>query len=41
MPADGAAPITIDSFQRRTGVHVTAETFGTDDDLLLSLAAGA
>jgi len=41
MPAGAAAPITIESFQRRTGVDVTVETFGTDDDLLLSLAAGA
>jgi spermidine/putrescine-binding protein len=41
MPADGAAPTTIESFQRRTGVPVTIERFGTDDDLLLSLAAGA
>jgi spermidine/putrescine transport system substrate-binding protein len=41
MPADGAARITIESFKRRTGVDVTVETFGTDDDLLLSLAAGA
>jgi len=39
MPADGAARITIESFKRRTGVDVTVETFGTDDDLLLSLLA--
>jgi spermidine/putrescine-binding protein len=41
MAEGAAAPITIASFERRTGVHVSVETFGSDDELLLSLAAGA
>ena len=39
MPADGVAPVTVDSFQRRTDVDVQVTRFATDEQLTLRLAA--
>jgi spermidine/putrescine transport system substrate-binding protein len=39
MPADGVAPVTIDSFQRRTDVDVLVTRFATDEELTLRMAA--